>query len=424
MNKIGVLYSGISFQHQTLNNPTYRGRFVPIDIYDLPKIDLSLYDAIVVPRSVDQVALNDYKRVIREFLDLPGIVVALGDYRGEWLPGCKPGGFTPEDDNPLVKASDHPILNGLESPELHWHRGTNGLCSHGHLIGPDAAKALIKNSKGDTILYVDRTTTKGVILAGTQFDIFCHCFSQDQGALRAMENLLAWIDEEVALQRSQRNRRKIAVVYSGLHFHHDLFTRPEYDDMELVYIRRLARTDLSRYRVLIIPRETNQEILYAQREQIITYLESGGTVLSFGEVILPWVPGLVWHKALPEVRYPEDAAERYDRGYVQTENLVIEEPENPLFEGITIEDMRWHYHGVFVPTAGQRTLLSDGKDNAVILLDESSFAGTLLATTLDPEEHAGFGAVTITERFLERCMAWVREVTAKPIPLNDGEDET
>ena len=38
-----------------------------------------------------------------------------------------------------------------------------------------------------------------------------------------------------------------------------------------------------------------------------------------------------------------------------------------------------------MPSAGQRTLLSDGQGEAVILLDETSFAGTLMATTLDPE---------------------------------------
>ena len=95
MNKIGVLYAGISFQHQTLNNPAYRGRFVPINIYDLPTIDLSLYDALIVPRSVDQVALNDYRRVIREFLDLPGIVIALGTTAERGCRGVRRVGLPP-----------------------------------------------------------------------------------------------------------------------------------------------------------------------------------------------------------------------------------------------------------------------------------------------------------------------------------------
>ncbi len=411
MNRIGVLYSGISFQHQTLNSPKYRGLFMPIDVYDLPSIDLREYDAIIVPRSVDQVALNDYRRVIREFLDMPGILVVLGDYNGDWLPGCRPGGFTPEDDEPLNKIQEHPVLVGIESADLHWHKGINGLCSHGHLSPPKGAATIIQNERGDTILYEDRVSTRGVILAGSQFDLFCHAFSNDQGAVQALNNIVKWIDGEVENIRNARKRKRIGVIYSGLHFHYNLFTRPEYEDIELIYIRRLGNIDLEGYDVLIVPRESNQEILYAQRAKLIHYLDHGGTIMSFGEVVIPWLPGLVWSKKLPKVSLPENADSDYIPGTVHTDTLQIEVPEHSIFNGIGLEDMRWHFHGVFAPQPGQQTLLSNREKGAVVLLDENSFSGTVLATTLDPEEHAGFGVVTITEKFLQRCIEWARSRT-------------
>ena len=413
MNRIGVLYSGISYQHQTLNNPRFRGRFWPIDVYELPTVDLKRYDAIIVPRSVDQVALNDYRRVIREFLDLPGILVVLGDYHGDWLPGCRPGGFTPEDDEPLVKAEAHPALKGIESVDMHWHKGINGLCSHGHLDPPVGAHTLIRNRRGDTILYEDRVSTRGIILAGSQFDLFCHAFSDDEGAIRALESLVEWIDRETAAVRTAREDKRIGVVYGGLHFHYNLFTRPENDDMELIYIRRLLDVDLDAYDVLIVPRESNQEALYAARGKLVRFLEHGGTIMSFGEIVKPWLPGLVWNKKLPRVSLPENADSGYESGKVHTESLRIEEPGHSLFDGIELEDMRWHYHGVFVPQPGQQTLLSNGDEGAVILLDETTYEGTVLATTLDPEEHAGYGEVTITEKFLERCIDWARGMTSR-----------
>jgi hypothetical protein len=408
MSRIAVLYSGISFQYETLNEPELRGLFSPVSIYDLPQTDLRRYDAVIVPRSVDQVALNDYRRIIREYLDFPGIVVALGDYRGSWIPGCIPGGFTPEDDDPLIKVADHPILDGLESPDLHWHRGINGLCSHGHLVPPEGVEVLIRNSRGDVILYEDRVTTAGIIVAGTQFDLFCHCFSGDEGALRALNNLVSWIDAHAEEIRAGRRRTKIGVVYSGLHFHHDLFSKPEYTDMELLYIRTLSSTDLLSYNVLIVPRESNQELLYAARDQIAQFLEHGGSLLSFGEVVRPWLPGLVWTRDPLRVCYPDRADETYARGTVITDSLRIEDPGHLLFGEITLDDLKWHYHGVFVPMPGQRVLVSNGQGRAVVLLDEASYPGTVLAMTLDPEEHAGFGEVTITEPFLARCMQWAR----------------
>ena len=35
MARTAVVYSGISFQHQTMNMPEFRGRFDVIDVYDL-----------------------------------------------------------------------------------------------------------------------------------------------------------------------------------------------------------------------------------------------------------------------------------------------------------------------------------------------------------------------------------------------------
>jgi hypothetical protein len=409
MCRIGVLYSGISFQHETMNRPGLRGRFIPIPIYELPTLDLRRFDALIVPRSIDQVALNDYRRVIREFLDLPGIVVALGDYRGKWLPGCRAGGFTPEDDQPLIKVRDHALLEGIDSRDLHWHKGINGLCSHGHLTVPPDATILITNSRGDVILYEDRLSTPGIIVAGSQFDIFCHCFSNDEGALRAMTNLLAWIGDQAPSIRERRSRKKIGVVYSGLHFHRDLFTRPEYDDTELVYIRYLHDVDLRRYHVLIVPRESNQELLLQVSGRLTDFLNHGRTLVSFGEVVRPWLPNLVWENRRPMVcPSPTTVVGTYDKGEVITENLRIETSDHALFEGITLDDLRWHYHGIFHPQPGQTVLLSDGRGGAVILLDEWAHGGKVLATTLDPEEHAGFGAVTITEKFMARCMAWIR----------------
>jgi len=411
MARIAVVYSGISFQHQSINLEQFRGRFDVLDIYDLPRTDLSVYDGLIMPRSTDQVALGTCRDQIKDFLNLPGIVVALGDYWGDWLPGCTYGGFTPEDDMQLEKVAEHPILQGVESSDLHWHKGINGLCSHGHLVAPDKAKVLVRNSRGDAILYEDRASTRGVVVAGSQFDVFCHTFSRDAGAMRALENILDWIEAEAPGLRARRVHKPIGVVYSGLHFHHNLFTRPEYaEDFELVPVRSIGTTDLLKYNVLVVPRETNQEEMHRIKPKIRQFLDQGRTLISFGEMVVPWLPECVWHNRRLRVCYmADDPAKSWDKGKVETQELRIEEPEHSLFDGITLDDMKWHFHGVYQPRPGQRTLLSDSQGGAVILLDETSFAGKLLVTTLDPEEHAGFGEVTVTLRFLAKCIEWVRQ---------------
>ena len=414
MARTAVIYSGISYQHQAINLELFRGRFDVIDIYDLPRTDLSAYDALIMPRSTDQVALATCRRQIEEFLDLPGIVVALGDYWGDWLPGCAYGGFTPEDDMQLEKMLDHRILEGVESNDLHWHKGINGLCSHGHLIAPPQAHVLVCNSRGDPILYEDRSTTRGIIVAGSQFDVFCHTFSRDEGAMRALNNILNWIEEEAPALRQLRKRRPIGVVYSGLHFHHDLFTKPEYaDDFELVHTRVIETTDLLKYNLLVVPRESNQEVLHRIKPRIRQFLDQGRTLVSFGEMTVPWLPNCRWENRRPKICYRSDDPGSWDKGKVQTEPLRIEDPDHSLFQGITLDDMKWHFHGIYWPQKGQRTLLSDGQGGAVIMVDEANFAGRMLVTTLDPEEHAGFGEVTVTLKFLARCIDWIRQESSR-----------
>ena len=269
---------------------------------------------------------------------------------------------------------------------------------------------LVRNGRGDCILYEDRVSTKGIVVAGSQFDVFCHTFSNDPGAERALANMLDWIDVEGPRLRAQRKNKPIGVVYAGLHFQHNVFTRPEYaDDFELLHMRTLETTDLLNYRVLVVPRESNQEVLYRMKPKIRQFLEQGRTFVSFGEMVVPWLPELRWQRRPVDVRYQSDDPKTWDKGRVQTDDLRIEEPDHELFEGITLDDMKWHFHGVFDPLPGQRTLLSDSRpDGAVILIDETHFAGKLLATTLDPEEHAGFGEVTITMNFLNKCIDWIR----------------
>jgi len=427
MARTAVVYSGISFQHQTMNMPEFRGRFDIIDVYDLPRTDLSQYDAVIFPRSTDQVLMASCRPQIEAFLDSPGIVVALGDYWQDWLPGCAYGGFAREDDEPLTKIAEHPILDGVESDDLHWHRGINGLCCHGHLVAPDGAEVLIRNGRGDCILYEDRVTTNGIVVAGSQFDVFCHTFSNDPGARRALANMLDWIEVEGPKLRARHKTKPIGVVYAGLHFQHNVFTRPEYaDDFELLHMQTLETTDLLKYRVLVVPRESNQEVLYRMKPQIRQFLDQGRTLVSFGEMVVPWLPEIRWQRRPVSVRYDSADPKTWDKGKVQTDDLRIEEPEHALFEGITLNDMKWHFHGVFDPLPGQRVLLSDSQpDGAVILLDETHFAGKLLVTTLDPEEHAGFGEVTITMNFLNKCIEWIREESdriGRAMVQNAGED--
>ena len=69
--------------------------------------------------------------------------------------------------------------------------------------------------------------------------------------------------------------------------------------------------------------------------------------------------------------------------------------------------MRWHSHGAYDAYPNADVLVDDGADGVMLFLDERSFPGKLLAGTLDPDCHAGFGTET-TRPLLRAILAWVR----------------
>jgi hypothetical protein len=75
--------------------------------------------------------------------------------------------------------------------------------------------------------------------------------------------------------------------------------------------------------------------------------------------------------------------------------------------GLTPDQVRWHTHGAYTAYPNADVLVDDGADGVMLWLDERSFAGKLLAGTLDPDCHAGFGTET-TRPLLRAILAWVQ----------------
>ncbi|MCD6167840.1 MAG: hypothetical protein J7J33_00835 [Caldisericia bacterium] len=194
--RIGAIYSGISYQHAVLNRNEYAQKIEMLPVCDLSKIELSRYAILIFPRGTDQEIVYAEREKIKKFLQYKGIVVSFGEVTKEWLPGCRWGGVKPEDDGPLLIKKNHPVLKGLRPDDLHWHKGATGWCCHGHFVAPAGAEILVTNMLGDPIMYIDRQSTKGVILAASQLDAICHSFHGLKGAKILLDNIVRWAQDE------------------------------------------------------------------------------------------------------------------------------------------------------------------------------------------------------------------------------------
>lgn len=196
---VGVVYSGISYQDWIFEE--YQRRISRLSVCDLPNVDLSSYHILLFPRGTDQEMAYTMRDEITKFLDSRKIVISFGEVTKGWLPSCNWGGVKPEDDGPLEIKKKHPILKNLRSEDLHWHKGATGWCCHGHFLAPPGAEILVTNSLGDPVMYVDRQSTNGIILAASQLDAVCHAYGGNKEAKVLIDNILAWtISEVVKLQ--------------------------------------------------------------------------------------------------------------------------------------------------------------------------------------------------------------------------------
>lgn len=166
----------------------------PVDVYDLPIADLSPCAGLIIGGAVDQEYLFVHRQVIRKFLDDGKVIAFSGHLFRDWLPGC--GRFVPKRirsvaDFAVHLVGSHPVFDGVDQDDLTFRRGVAGFFARGHHPPPESAEILAHLGDDEPIVYVDRKTTKGVILAHSGNDLIG--FSDGGSAGRIVPQLLAWM---------------------------------------------------------------------------------------------------------------------------------------------------------------------------------------------------------------------------------------
>lgn len=368
--------------------------FEPLPLEALAGINLEAYAVLVVPRSCDAEALLARRHQIRRFLDRGGVLIAFGELWTDWLPGAR---WEPEAGVDILQAPrllDHPLLRGVTPDEIWWHRGQEHWCCHGHLLPPHGAEALVLNADGDAWCYVDRVSTRGTILAASNLDLDTHTFHGNPIARMLLERVVVWAEQEAEHLESRRDDAPgpIAGYFSGVHFQRGFFAGEHGAPFAIVPAAELGALDLRAYTALWVPRESDQRTLEAQREKIAAYLHAGGLVVCFEEIDRPWLPGAAWESGAVDL----STARRTD---------------SPLARSIGALQRPWHAHGAL--RVGQEAeILIGAEDGRALLATYPVGAGTVLAGTVDPDAHAGFGS-DLPAAFLDEILAWVRQRAAR-----------
>ncbi|MFC5701238.1 hypothetical protein ACFPVX_08070 [Cohnella faecalis] len=196
---------------------------------------------------------------------------------------------------------------------------------------------------------------------------------------------------------------KIAILSNGYSYHYRFYQmeefRPLYDDV--LNIRRLEEYDLLQYDTLIIPERMSLQLLKRYQSLFLKMLNAGKKLIVFGEVIDGWLPGVDWENS--PVNFSWWVKENGDLP------LSLDNMTHSLFRYIGMRDVKWHYHGTFGVPQGAFSLVNTPEGRSILYIDDVSYEGTLLVTSLDPMFHLGLGFIDQGKSFMYGFMAWLRK---------------
>ena len=200
--------------------------------------------------------------------------------------------------------------------------------------------------------------------------------------------------------------KKIALIESGTYYHYfamnDERFKSNFD--ELIYAPNLSGVDLSRFDVVIVADRNHIKYLVENKDKLVNFALKGGILCVLGEnSVEKWIDGVNFVKTDTNFWWWLD--EKGDIGYKQA-NL-----EHPLFENLTFDECKWHYHGVYNPQNSATKIIEreDEFGGGTILYEEKFGDGKLIVTSLDPFFHIGSNFMPNTSKFLKGLLSYLKK---------------
>lgn len=196
---------------------------------------------------------------------------------------------------------------------------------------------------------------------------------------------------------------KIAALDGGTYYHHFALTDPAFAPVfdRILPLRTFTAEDLEGVETLFVTCRSNPEILETKAEILQGFLQAGKRLVVMGDT-LPgrWLPGITHSPT--EVNFWWWLEPNASSG------LVVDSPDHPMFQHLSLQDATWHYHDQFTPPPGARSLISCREGGSILYEDTVSWPGTLIVTGLDPCFHHGSYFMPNATKFLAGLLRYLQ----------------
>ena len=200
-----IAYISTDIQFTRLKDIDRENGLVFLQLYDIPFADFSAYAGVIVTNFVEEAFLLEHKEIIENYLNDGGVLLSQTENFLPWLPGCGNWMRSPislKDREIRLTEPVHPMFAGIDPYDLNYKKGVRGFFSRGYLEAPEHSEVIVEDQAGKAIIYIDRKTTGGTIVAGAGTDLYR--FGIQENSSRVLRHqILGWIREEYEANKGE-----------------------------------------------------------------------------------------------------------------------------------------------------------------------------------------------------------------------------
>lgn len=203
-----IAYVSTDIQFTRLNDTDRDNGLVFLQLYDIPYADFSAYAGVIITNFVEEAFLLEHKGIIENYLNDGGVILSQTENFLPWLPGCENwmrSQISLKDREIRLTEPIHPIFAGIDSYDLNYKKGVRGFFSRGYLEAPEHSEVIVEDQEGKAIIYIDRNTTGGTIVAGAGTDLYR--FGIQENSSRVLrKQILNWIRQEAETNKGENKQ--------------------------------------------------------------------------------------------------------------------------------------------------------------------------------------------------------------------------
>jgi hypothetical protein len=193
--------------------------------------------------------------------------------------------------------------------------------------------------------------------------------------------------------------KKIGLIFNGVWSHYAFANALKYKHLyELVYVHNLDDEAVKDFSALVIPFQSNQEVLTRRKSVIYNFLNGGKKVFIEGDSTPEWLDAQWETRPVNNYWWVTDP---------ENPPVAVTNYDHPIYQGLKPRHACWHTHGVYTRIPEGACVIQTNQIGDIVSWETNKYGGTLFATTLDPIVEQGIQQITHLDNYCDKLTFWL-----------------